>query len=74
MTLKLQKYEGAGVKEYWIIDPDKQRVLVYLFSENDVDLAIYSLEDKVPVHIYDGELEIDFAMMKRSMPGYWDEN
>lgn len=30
--LKAHKYGNAGVREYWIIDPKKQKVIVYLFS------------------------------------------
>ena len=29
--LKLFKYRSAGVREYWIVDPDKNRVTVYNF-------------------------------------------
>lgn len=60
MLLKLNKYRDAGVREYWIIDPAKKTVLVWLFEQQD-DYAIYSFRDRIPVEIYGGELEIDFA-------------
>lgn len=59
-VIKFNKYKNAGVREYWIVDPEKQRVSVYDF-EHDAEPDIYTFEDKVPVHIFDGELEIDFA-------------
>ena len=32
---KLFKYRNAGVREYWIVDPEKKRITVYDFeSEN----------------------------------------
>ena len=31
---KLFKYRTAGVREYWIVNPMKRTVLVYLFGEN----------------------------------------
>lgn len=30
--IKLFKYRAAGVKEYWIVDPEKSRIMVYIFS------------------------------------------
>lgn len=43
------------------MDPDKKRVVVYLFEENDICPAIYSFTDKIPVTIFDGKCQIDFA-------------
>ena len=34
MLLKKKKYQNAGVREYWIIDPLYQKILVYDFIEN----------------------------------------
>ncbi len=55
---KAAKYEAAGVREYWIIDPIKRRVCTYDFAEGSAP-GIYPLSGKVPVAIFDQELEID---------------
>ena len=60
MFLKLNKYRAAGVREYWMVDPDKKTVIAYHF-ENDDDLSVYTFRDKVPVGIYGGDCVIDFA-------------
>ena len=51
---KLIKYREAGVKEYWIIYPDKRIVTVYLFSpdEKKEAVTIYSFEDEIPSSLY----------------------
>ena len=64
MFLKAYKYSEAGVAEYWIIDPQKKRVLVYQFgkdSDNDCDCIIYGFEDIIPVGISDGLCSVDFS-------------
>ena len=48
---KLFKYRTAGVREYWIVNPMKRTVLVYLFGENE-DSTQYLFEDEIPVEIY----------------------
>lgn len=59
-TLKLNKYWNAGVREYWIVDPVKGRILTYIFKDGGMDLKIYGIHDAVPVGIY-GDLVIDFG-------------
>ena len=59
-TKKLAKYMEAGVREYWILDPDQKRLLVYFF-EGDVYPVIYGLDQPIPVGIYNGDLVIDFS-------------
>lgn len=34
---KLFKYESSGVKEYWIIDPEKEMVMVYQFDKQKME-------------------------------------
>ena len=49
---KLFKYRAAGVREYWIVDPDKQIVMVYGFEKDTVEQ--YNWGEDVPVGIYEG--------------------
>ena len=70
MTIKTSKYANAGVREYWIVDPKKETVVVYEFSmedENDAEIHFYTFESKVPVGIWNGECIVDFAEIKESL-------
>lgn len=49
---KLFMYRMAGVREYWIVDPDKQLIMVYEFEKNTVEQ--YNFSEDIPVGIYDG--------------------
>lgn len=61
MTKKLSKYQNAGVREYWMVDPKDKRVIVYShMDEEDVDIAIYTFDDIVPVKMFDGQCEVNF--------------
>lgn len=68
--IKTAKYANAGVREYWMIDPEKRQIVVQQFAaseEEDDSFAIYGFGDKVPVQIYDGKLEIDFAKISKRL-------
>lgn len=60
MGLKLKKYITARVREYWMVDPDKKKVVVYDLEHNELS-AIYGFEDQVPVNIFAGKCQIDFS-------------
>ena len=49
---KLFKYRTAGVREYWIVDPEKNRILVYNFETEDT--GDYTFADSVQAGIYPG--------------------
>jgi len=60
--LKAQKYLDAGVREYWLVDPMRKRVVVYLFDGSpDFAQNLYTFEHSVPVAIFDGKCVINFA-------------
>ena len=73
MKLKTRKYQQAGVREYWIIDPDKRVILVYDFENGDFP-TLYGFEDKVPVSIWEGKLEIDFSEISREIAYLYEED
>lgn len=73
---KTAKYMEAGVKEYWIVDERKGKVIVWvnrqdeggqLLQEGHTDsdslpeVTIYGMEDSIPVSISDGSCRIEMA-------------
>ena len=63
---KLNKYLFAGVREYWIVDPQNQETLVYDL-EHDKFPDKYTFEDTVPVRISEGECSIDFKRIREKI-------
>ena len=49
---KLFKYRTAGVKEYWIVDPTKEQIMVYRFEKETMDQ--FSFGEDVPAGIFEG--------------------
>lgn len=49
--IKSNLYARAGVREYWIVDPDKERTTVYYY-EQDVAPIILHFDQPVQSHIY----------------------
>ncbi|MCC6093946.1 MAG: Uma2 family endonuclease [Eubacterium sp.] len=66
MYLKTQKYEAAGVREYWMVDIDSRRVIVYVFADPSTPV-IYGFDDCVPVAIWDGKCQIDMRKVWKAV-------
>ena len=62
---KLNKYLDAGVREYWIIDPDRKMVMVYQFMKEDSPKN-YTFSNQIPLGIFEG-LVIDFSDINREI-------
>ena len=66
LTVKLAKYTNAGVREYWMIDPMKHKIIVYDLEHEELPV-VYGMEDKIPVKVWNGECVIDFAELLRDV-------
>ena len=56
---KLYYYKNYGVREYWIVDPQRKSVTVNYF-EKDILNVPYTFNSVIKVNIYD-DLYIDFS-------------
>ena len=63
---KLNKYRFAGVREYWIVDPQNQETIVYDL-EHDTFPDKYTFADTVPVRISEGECSVDFNRIREKI-------
>lgn len=54
--VKLNLYQRAGVREYWIVDPENRTVRVMLRSENGIlqTHEVYKRDDIAKVNVLDG--------------------
>ena len=50
-TTKNTAYSNAGVREYWIVDPEKERTTVYRYEE-DAAPMIFTFDRAITVGIY----------------------
>ena len=58
---KFRQYQKAGVKEYWIVDPMRRTVEVYILKNGKYGVGrIYREEDIISVHVLPG-CEINLA-------------
>jgi len=58
--MKFSKFLQAGVREYWIVDPESKTLAVHILKDGDYITRVYSEEDTAPVHVLEGCL-IDMA-------------
>ena len=73
IIIKGAKYSAAGVREYWLVDPKKKRVHVYYYEQEELLPVMYTFEQKVPVGIWNGECEVDFAEIYEYMSFLYEE-
>ncbi|MBR1758019.1 MAG: Uma2 family endonuclease [Lachnospiraceae bacterium] len=57
---KMMKYLDGGVREYWALDLEREKLIVYREDEIPV---IYGLNGSVPVGIYGDDLKIDLTQI-----------
>ncbi len=73
---KNSKYQKAGVREYWMVDPKERKVTVNLFEskEGEFRSRIYDFSEEIPVGISEEKCRIDFAPILREIEElYGDE-
>jgi len=55
MIDKLNTYMLSGVREFWIVDPAKESILVYGFKDFEIDeYTTYKLEDTLASYFFEG--------------------
>jgi len=54
LLTKLIKYQNAGVREYWIVDPDEEAVKVHILENGLYVISSYESTETVAVSVLDG--------------------
>jgi len=53
-TTKFNAYLKAGIREYWIIDPEARSLAVNILTDNNYITHAYTGNEIVPVHVLEG--------------------
>ncbi|MDR1587042.1 MAG: Uma2 family endonuclease [Treponema sp.] len=54
MLVKFRKYLQAGVREYWIVDPDEKTVHACILDDNRYRVSVYDETQTAPVSVLPG--------------------
>jgi len=55
MIDKLNTYRLSGVKEYWVIDPKQEKIMIYEFDNCEIDrFHVYGKEDATHSIVFAG--------------------
>ena len=57
---KLNLYADAGVREYWIVDPNKKTVFVYYLERENFKVETHTFHEPIKVNIYN-DFSVNFA-------------
>lgn len=68
--IKMLKYRTAGVKEYWIVEPDQRNITVYWFEDESQNCQ-YSFDEEVSFHLFP---ELTFTVGELVKPRFKAEN
>jgi len=61
LIVKLRLYERAGVKEYWVVHPTDQTLMVFTWQNGEYGKPkVYAFPDHVPVEVLP-EFEVDLS-------------
>lgn len=61
---KTALYQETGVREYWIVDPQKEMVTIYRANQWDIPLC-YSFSERIQVGIYE-DFYLDFIEFRKN--------
>ena len=67
LFLKFQYYLKAGVREYWVVDPESKKVSVHVYENGHYISTIYEDNDRIPVSVLTG-LEISLEDLWERLP------
>ena len=59
---KFQQYQKAGVREYWIVNPEIKTLSAYTLQNGEYIASVYGDEDTAPVRVLEG-CEIDLSLV-----------
>ena len=54
LTRKFTLYLKTGIREYWVIDPERKCLAVHILKDNNYITHAYSDKETAPVHILEG--------------------
>jgi len=80
LGLKLKKYREAGVREYWIVDPESRKTVRIRFATTGAtaaealseEIRIYGEKEIVPVGIWNDACEVDFGAIYESIDSLYN--
>ncbi len=74
VTVKLRKYLQAGVREFWIVDPEDRIINVYKRQDDKALVQTYTFDDQVPVGIWDDRCLIDFPDIAQQLDDWFGQD